>query len=180
MVGLMHCCHSIRRLVLATAFLMLTVPLMASLTAMQTGCEARSSETPKSGRESVTPVRPGEDTTQLSGSLVVSVSHLEKMLLPDGSTLRVTLSDVSKADAPAEVVAEQTLATQGSSPFVVTLTYDPAAIQNRSRYAVSARIEHDGKLLFITDTNNPALTGGAPKERVEVVARRAQDAASGG
>jgi uncharacterized lipoprotein YbaY len=176
MVPIMHLGHSIGLTPLATTLL-----AAALAVGLASGCTERSSETPQSSRDVVTPVRPAEDTAQLSGSLEVSVSYRERMMLPDGSSLRVTLADVSRADAPGEVIAEQTITAQGGPPYVVTLTYDPTTIQNRSRYAVSARIEHEGKLLFITDTNNPALTGGAPKGRVEVVTRRAaEEAGSGG
>lgn len=147
--------------------------LLAS--ALLVGCKDRSAGSPRSGsepsRETVTPSRPAEDASRLSGSLEVSVSSADKLVLPEGTMLRVTLSDVSKADAPAVVVAEQVLTPTGTPPFIVTLTYDPAKIQNRSSYAVSARFENKDKLLFTTDTVQPALTGGAPKSQVNVTVR---------
>ena len=40
--------------------------------------------------------------------------------------------------------------------------YDPARIQEKFTYAVQARIEVDGKLLYISDRHYAVLTQGAP------------------
>ncbi len=47
---------------------------------------------------------------------------------------------------------------------------DPAKIEDRFSYAVSARIEDGGKLLFVSDKRYPVITRGAPTN-VELVLR---------
>ena len=47
-------------------------------------------------------------------------------------------------------------------PFKFALNFDPAQIVANHTYSVSARIEVDGKLRFITDTHTPVITNGAP------------------
>jgi putative lipoprotein len=100
-----------------------------------------------------------------------SVTYRERMALPPGATVTVRLQDVSRADAPAEVLAEQVIVPTTQVPIPFALRYDPARIDARHRYSVSARIEVDGKLWFMSDTHNGVLTDGGPTE-VEVVVRR--------
>ncbi len=69
------------------------------------------------------------------------------------------LLDVSLADAPSTVVAEQRIAPV-RVPATFTLSYDPAQIDQRHSCAVSARVERAGKQLFVTDTRHPVLTQG--------------------
>ena len=54
-------------------------------------------------------------------------------------------------------------------PINFALAYDPAQIIPNHTYSVSARIEVDGKLRFITDTHYPVITRGAPNH-VEMLA----------
>ena len=91
-----------------------------------------------------------------------TVFYLERMALPPGAVLTVQLADVSKADAPADVIATETkpLTTQVPIPF--SLSYDPNKIIKSHSYAVQARIEVDGKLRFISTTSNPVITNGKP------------------
>ncbi len=100
-----------------------------------------------------------------------SVTYRERIALPPGATVTVRLQDVSRADAPAEVLAEQVIVPTTQVPIPFALTYDPARIDARHRYSVGVRIEVDGKLWFVSDTHNGVLTQGAPTE-VEVVVRR--------
>jgi putative lipoprotein len=100
-----------------------------------------------------------------------SVMYRERMALPPGAKVTVRLQDVSRADAPAEVLAEQVIEPTTQVPIPFVLRYDPARIDARHRYGVSARIEVDGKLWFVSDTYNGVLTQGAPAE-VEVVVQR--------
>jgi putative lipoprotein len=92
-----------------------------------------------------------------------SVSYRERIALPPDARVIVRLVDVSKADAPATVLGEQVIATQGLQvPFAYAITYDPRRIDPRFTYAVQARIElGDGRLRFISDTHHPVLTRGA-------------------
>lgn len=85
-------------------------------------------------------------------------------------TVRVRLDDVSRADAPAMVIAETTFPAKGhTSPIPFSLDYDPARIDERFEYAVRAEIRDAGnRLTWVTTTRHPALTRGAPADGVTV------------
>ncbi|AKF44915.1 MULTISPECIES: YbaY family lipoprotein [Pseudomonas] len=84
------------------------------------------------------------------------VYYLPRILLPAGCKLTVTLSDISLADvlAPVIDVSETHITSQVPLPFELGYAADRYPIQGRS-YALSARIEHDGKLIWINDTVHP-------------------------
>lgn len=102
------------------------------------------------------------------GQVTGAVLYRERIMLPPTATVTVTLADTSLMDAPAKVIDTQVL-TGGSPPYKFTLNYDPAAIIANHTYTVSARIEVDGMLRFITDTHTPVITNGAPNH-VEMIA----------
>jgi putative lipoprotein len=105
-----------------------------------------------------------------SPAVTGAVTYLQRSALPPDAILTVRLSDVSKADAPAELISEQTIPTEGKQvPFPYTLPYDPAKILENHEYAVSARIESGGKLLFISTQRYAVITRGNPTENVEIV-----------
>ncbi|OEF04964.1 YbaY family lipoprotein [Vibrio genomosp. F10] len=92
-------------------------------------------------------------------SITGTVSYRERIALPENALVTVTLQDVSLADAPAVVIAKHRFETNGSQvPFNFDLAYDSNKIQQRHTYSVSARIEVDGKLRFITDTRYAVIT----------------------
>lgn len=77
-------------------------------------------------------------------------SYRERMALPPNAVLTVQLADVSLADAPAGIVAEQKVEPAGQVPIAFELTFDSAAIQPKMNYALQARITVDDKLWFTT------------------------------
>lgn len=91
-----------------------------------------------------------------------SIAYRERIALPPTAQIKVTLADVSLADAPARTLAGQTFAADGKQvPLPFTLTVDRAQLDPRHSYAVSARITGgDGKLMFITDTRNSVAFDG--------------------
>ncbi|MDU8498294.1 YbaY family lipoprotein [Pseudomonas syringae] len=84
------------------------------------------------------------------------VYYLPRIALPTGCKLTVTLSDISLADMPATVidVRETQITQQVPLPFELSYAAGRYPVQGRS-YALSARIEHDGKLIWINDTVHP-------------------------
>ncbi len=88
--------------------------------------------------------------------------YRERMALPPGAELTVTLQDISRADAPAKVLGVQTIPSPGNPPYKFSIAYDTNAIDRRHTYSISASIRIGDKLLFITDTVYPVLTRGAP------------------
>ncbi len=88
-------------------------------------------------------------------------------LLPD-TQLRVTLNETTRADAPAQFIAESTVPDVTKLPVAFRVQYDPAWLDPKLVYTLTARIERFNQLLFINDTQVPVLTGGA-SSRAEIV-----------
>jgi uncharacterized lipoprotein YbaY len=129
----------------------------AGLTLTREGAEAAAE---------AAPAAPAAAGAVLTGT----VTYRQKIALPDNAIVEVTLADVSRADAAATVIATQTIETLGAQvPIPFELTYDPAAIDPRMTYAVSARITVDGKLTWINDTRYSVLTRDAPVTGVDIV-----------
>lgn len=100
--------------------------------------------------------------TPPSVSLEGEVFYLQRIALPDNATLTVNLQDVSLADAPAVLLARQSGPVKGQVPLAFHLEYDPAQVKPGHRYALSARIELAGKLLFITTEQHGVELNGQP------------------
>jgi putative lipoprotein len=91
------------------------------------------------------------------------VTYRERMALPAGSVVKVQLLDVSRADAPARLLAEKRIVTTGQQvPIPFTLSVARFRLPGPSRNSVGARIESaSGRLLWITDTINTAEPDGS-------------------
>lgn len=77
------------------------------------------------------------------------VWYRERIALPPGAVVTVTLEDQSRADAPATVITDYTyIVDERGPPYPFRLVYDPSAIDERMTYGLRARIEQDGELLF--------------------------------
>lgn len=93
-----------------------------------------------------------------------TASYRENMALPPGAVFEAVLEDVSLADAPAVELGRATLADPGSPPFEFEIDYDQMTIRPEGTYSVRAQVSVGRKLLFVSDTMNPVLTGGAPAD----------------
>src|SRR5690606_4091096 len=89
--------------------------------------------------------------------------------------IEVRLEDVSVADVPASVLAEETIETRGAQvPIPFELRYDPARIDPRSSYGLRASIRTaDGALLFMSTEHYGVLEDGVPTDGAEILVRRA-------
>lgn len=101
-------------------------------------------------------------------SLDGEVFYLQRMALPPSATLSVTLQDVSLADAPAVVLARQNSPVKGQVPLPFHLQYDNKQIQPGHHYAVSARIESDGQLLFISTEHYSVKLDGSDQQPLRI------------
>lgn len=114
--------------------------------------------------------------------LTGTVTYRERIALPGDATIDVRLEDVSRADAPAEVVAEQRVTADGRQvPVPFELRYSAARIEAHRRYGLRAQIRApDGELMFSTTSHRAVLeAGAAPESEIELVVQRARaDAAS--
>lgn len=84
-----------------------------------------------------------------------TVWYRERIALPPGAVVTVRLNDISRADAPATVLAEQAIAPDHGVPIPFTLRVERSALDDRSEYAVSARITVDGVLNWISAGHVP-------------------------
>jgi len=112
----------------------------------------------------------GEETKG-GGSVKGTALYRERMTLPPDAVFEATLEDVSKADAPAEVIGRVRLDEPGNPPIHFEIRYDASRIDPNHRYAVQGRIMVGGKLFFTTDQLYQVLTAGHGNE-VELRLRR--------
>jgi uncharacterized lipoprotein YbaY/uncharacterized membrane protein/membrane-bound inhibitor of C-type lysozyme len=115
------------------------------------------------------------------GVLAGTVTFRERMALPPDATVDVRLEDVSLADAPATVLAEQHIAAEGRQvPIPFELRYPADRIESNRSYGVRAEIRAPGgALLFTTTTHHGVLQGGAePSGSVDILVQRVSDAAA--
>lgn len=111
---------------------------------------------------------PTQDTKMQT--ITGTVTYLQRIALPPDAVVTVQVQDVSLADAPAKVLGEQIIPTEGKQvPIPFEVSYDPQKIEDRHRYHLFAKIEDgSGKLLFITDTFTPIITDDYPTQDVNV------------
>lgn len=110
-------------------------------------------------------------------SLTGTATYRERIALPPGAVFEVTLEDVSRADAPAEVLGRTRMDSPGSPPFKFSIAYDPARIDPSHRYTVRAKVTHEDRLMFATDTHYPVLSAGQPSH-VDMLMRMPPTSAS--
>jgi putative lipoprotein len=100
-----------------------------------------------------------------AGKVTGTVAYRERMALPPDAMVQVQLSDVSRQDAPAIVVAETTITPAGRQvPLPFELNYDVGAIDQKHSYAVRATIRSGDQLLYTTNTAAPVITRGNPTQ----------------
>ncbi|MBC3363377.1 YbaY family lipoprotein [Pseudomonas sp. SWRI154] len=112
--------------------------------------------------ESLSPSAPS--ATSLDGE----VYYLQRIALPPTAILTVSLQDVSRADAPAVMLNEQQGLVKGQVPLPFKLSYDPAQVKPGHRYAVNARIEVDGQLMFITTEQHAVQLDGTDPQPLKI------------
>jgi uncharacterized lipoprotein YbaY len=96
-----------------------------------------------------------------SGTLMVRgrAMYLEKILMPEGSTLRVQLIDDQLADTPDAVIASRDIEV-GAGPYDFTLPVERAKLRENGMYGLHASVSMpDGSLRFVTDTRVPVQPG---------------------
>jgi uncharacterized lipoprotein YbaY/heat shock protein HslJ len=100
---------------------------------------------------------PAPETNAITGT----ASYRERIAVPRSAVFEAILEDVSRAGAPATVVARQRLSPAGSPPYTVRIPFNPARIQASRRYVVRATLWAGSAMRWTTDTVVPVLTRGA-------------------
>lgn len=99
-----------------------------------------------------------------------TVTYLQSITLPPDAELLVKLEDVSLQDAPAGVIAEQTIPVGGQqSPLAFALEYKRRVIEESHSYSIRAEILVGGETRFVSGQSYPVLTHGAPDSANVVV-----------
>ena len=142
----------------------LCCPSQTSTVRYTIGGGARPTVTPEDA-DTAANCRDGGGTVETQDNVVAgTVTFRRANALPPNSVLTVRIVDVSRPDAAATVVAEQRIDLNGkTSPVEYGLAYDRSRIQERNRYAVQAEIREGDRLLYITNTSNPVITQGNPR-----------------
>jgi len=103
-----------------------------------------------------------------------TLTYRLRIALPPDTEAIVRLVDVSRANAPATVIAETRFRTNGRQvPLPFRLEYDPARIDPRMRYSVSGELRAGERILFLNTTRHGVLTQGAPSDNVEILLEQA-------
>jgi putative lipoprotein len=110
----------------------------------------------------------GQEAKVVTGT----ATYRERIALPPEAVFEATLEDVSRLDAPADVIGRTRLESPGQPPFRFSIKYDPARIQESRMYAVRARVTAGDRLMFFTNRSYPVLTRGNGTE-VTMLLRRA-------
>lgn len=99
-----------------------------------------------------------------------TVTYVERIALPRGAVVTVQLLDLTGSAAQAAVIGEQTITTSGEGvPVPFSIAYDSSKIDPRMSYSLSARIDIDGKLSWLSTETQPVITLGNPTSREIVV-----------
>lgn len=96
-------------------------------------------------------------------------TYRERIALPPDAVMTVRIEDVSRADAPAPVLAEESYPAEGRQvPLPFAVEVPRAALVGAITTSARVRIEDgDGRLMWITDTRTP-VTPVAGEARVDL------------
>ena len=106
-----------------------------------------------------------------------TATYREKIAMPSDAVFEATLEDVSRADAPAEVISRIRVPSPGNPPIAFEIRYDPVRIIPGNRYAVRARVLLNDQLFFTTDQAYP-VTPGAGTSPLQLMLKRSSGGAS--
>ena len=92
-----------------------------------------------------------------SNVITGTAAYRERMALPDNAIFEAVLEDVSRADARAVVVGQQTIGPAGNPPYAIRIPFDVHKLDPRGRYNVRTSIRVNDQLWFMQDQAAPVL-----------------------
>lgn len=132
--------------------------------ALAAGCAGGEKQSP------ATPIDLGDN--DLSADAVIeprnvayidgSITYLQRIAIPKGSTVLVELFDISNGGSQATRIARQRSTTDSQVPIRFQLAYDRTRIDPARSYGLRAQILVDDALWFVNDQPVPVLTLGNP------------------
>jgi putative lipoprotein len=114
------------------------------------------------GRLELTRIVSPPEETPTRRVVAGTATYRERILPPPGAVLTVRIVDVTLAEVPAPVIAEDSYDLT-AVPAAFELFVDPDAIDERRRYAIRAEIRDPDRLRWETETVYPVLTPDAPE-----------------
>ena len=106
-------------------------------------------------------------------SVDVEIVSSGDITLPASGLVKLSLLDVSLADAPSVTLTELRLRCSGKMPICMPLSFDNSQIDPRRSYSLAVRIENnEGRLLYIntsTHTIKPDTVFGIQRVTVDKV-----------
>lgn len=123
-----------------------------------------------------------QDATAQSFTVTAEVMYRERMLAPPGSSLTVTLEDVSIADKASIVLAEQIIGIDKKTqlPQKVTLQVPKEELKDNHAYALRAKLEDpDGLLMWTTTEHQKVDTSQPSHELGQVILKRVESGTVG-
>ncbi|MBI5567575.1 MAG: YbaY family lipoprotein, partial [Chloroflexi bacterium] len=99
--------------------------------------------------------KPADDLVTITGTLDIDAAALDS-----AAVIEVQLQDVSRTDAPAEVVSVQVITPAQTAAIPFTLYYNPYAIDPAHHYQLSARVTVSAEVLYENTEQYPVLTAG--------------------
>jgi putative lipoprotein len=106
---------------------------------------------------------PAAALAQNTGNVTGTASISQRIALPNNAVVTIQLADISRAGAPAQVLTEQRIPTNGAqSPFAFNLQYDKSKIVSNGIYIVQGNVTVGGQLRYSTTRQYRVLTNGNP------------------
>jgi putative lipoprotein len=99
-----------------------------------------------------------------TASVKGTASYEDCLMISRSAVFEATLADVSKADAPAEIIATARITDSQGPFFDFSLDYDPGRIVENHSYVVRATITNQGKVIFTSTDTHAVITLGHPQE----------------
>lgn len=112
---------------------------------------------------------PNED--ERIGKVVGQAAYREKIAVPPGTRMEVTVADVTAAPPPGQMLTRIVVAKAGQPPYEFEVPFRRDDIVDEHRYVVTARLMDRERVLFETASPVPVITQGNPTE-VELVLRQ--------
>ena len=101
------------------------------------------------------------------------VAYRPRIALPPDAVVEVELLDISRADAPAMVIGQQRIETNGQQvPVPFSVEYDLSQINPDGVYVLVARISEGGATTWTNPDLLRVITGGALTDQVEILVQQ--------